>query len=263
MTIKLIAGGSTAFERRIKKWGLSFLIDDDLLFDTFCSAELLKASCEKYHIEPKKIRHVVLSHEHWDHTGGLWWLLGQQPKIRVYTGSRFSRAFKEKAGAYGAALVETAEPVQIKDGIFTSGEIEGSYRGQPLFEQALILRQQDTLAVITGCAHPGILKMLTYIGREFREPIVLLTGGLHLMNQQPEDIAQITTVLDAVYRIKSIAPFHCTGKRAIRYMKKNIPHSYMKITAGDCFHFNKDSLSRELSRSNKKYGSNRGADECH
>ncbi|MBU1006253.1 MAG: MBL fold metallo-hydrolase, partial [Candidatus Omnitrophica bacterium] len=71
MDIKIIATGSAKRERFIKRWGVSFLIGD-LLFDTFGRPDVLFSNMRKMKIDPADIRHIVISHDHWDHVAGLW-----------------------------------------------------------------------------------------------------------------------------------------------------------------------------------------------
>ena len=229
-----------------KKWGLSILIDGDVLFDTFCNSELLKNNFGKYNIDSSNIKYIVISHDHWDHTGGLWWILENNNNIKVYVCSRSSDEFKKKIKEYGCTLIEVTKSIPIKDNIYSTGGIEGTHNNKLIFEQSLIIKQKDEMAVITGCSHPGILKILTFIGLEFKNQVDLLLGGLHLMNKSLNEIVNITIMLDSIYRIKNIAPFHCTGNKAIKYFKKNMPQRLLKITSGDCFNFNTKDSSWEL-----------------
>jgi 7,8-dihydropterin-6-yl-methyl-4-(beta-D-ribofuranosyl)aminobenzene 5'-phosphate synthase len=240
MTVKIIASGSTKIERRMKKWGLAILIDEDVLFDTFCSGDYLAAGCKKNHVDLSKIRHIVLSHEHWDHTGGLWWFLEQHPHVNVYVCPGFSEEFKDKIREYTSTVVEVAKTMEIKEGVVTTGEIQGEYHHQPTYEQSLVLKQQGILAVITGCSHPGILTILSHINQEYKEQIDFLTGGLHLKDKPDDEIKKIATVLDSIYRINTLAPFHCTGGKAISYFKKSMPDQFVKVGEGDCFYFDKE-----------------------
>ena len=102
------------------------------------------------------------------------------------------------------------------------------------------------MAIITGCSHPGILRILTLIGLEHKEKIDLLLGGLHLMNKQKKEIPEITTILDSIYRINTIAAFHCTGRKAIAYFKKQMPLRLQKIKAGNSFIFDNEKSSWKL-----------------
>ena len=96
MKIQIVCEGSTKCDYWKKKWGLSILIDEDLLFDTFCNGDLLRNNFEKYNIEVKRIKQIILSHEHWDHTGGLWHILENNNNLKVYICSHFSDTFVSK-----------------------------------------------------------------------------------------------------------------------------------------------------------------------
>ncbi|MBN1695869.1 MAG: MBL fold metallo-hydrolase [Spirochaetales bacterium] len=246
MDITLVASGSTQLDYMRKKWGLAFLIGDDVLFDTFCDPGMLERSFEKNNRDVRRINHVVISHEHWDHTGGLWWVIGNNPGVAVHVCGRFSEGFKLKITECGGSLVEVTKTGLIRENIYTTGEIEGSYAGNPIFEQSVIVKQDDKLAVVTGCSHPGILKILNYIGLDFKERIDLLTGGLHLKDAPKDEIGHITTLLEGIYNIKSIAAFHCTGEKTLTYFKRHMPRRFVKIADGDSFRFNTNLSSWEL-----------------
>ena len=98
-----------------------------------------------------------------------------------------------------------------------------------------------------GCPLIEVTKPILIKGNIFSTgEIDLLLGSLHLKDKSIEEIMEITTLLDSAYRVKNVAPFHCTGKKAINYFKKYIPHRLVKITSGDCFSFNTERSSWEL-----------------
>jgi 7,8-dihydropterin-6-yl-methyl-4-(beta-D-ribofuranosyl)aminobenzene 5'-phosphate synthase len=246
MTIKLMSAGSTPLEYRKKQWGLSFLVDNNLVFDTFCSAELLEKGFRDNTINPKSIEYIVISHEHWDHIGGLWWLLEQTKGVGVYGCSHFSNAFKRKVDEYGGSFISINDFTCIKKDIFVTGEIEGTYKGKPLYELSLVVKQEDTAAVVTGCSHPGILRILDTIKNVFTEEIILLTGGLHLMNTTGEALAEITAALQSRYHLELIAPFHCTGSEAVNQLKSRMHQCFKTIEPGDSIVFNEPAHSWEI-----------------
>ena len=51
MEIKVVAEASTKLQRLFVGWGVSFLIDNDLLFDTFSSGEVIKKNFTKLNIK--------------------------------------------------------------------------------------------------------------------------------------------------------------------------------------------------------------------
>jgi len=70
MKMHIIASGSTSEQRKLKYWGVSFLLED-VLFDAFGQPEALLENMRKMEIDVHSINHIVISHEHWDHICGL------------------------------------------------------------------------------------------------------------------------------------------------------------------------------------------------
>ncbi len=237
MQIQIIACGSKVTDYLKRKWGLSLLIDGDILFDTFSSEKILKANFEKYNIDPGKIKHIVISHEHWDHIGGLDWVLKNNKNVNVYICKRSGDKFKNKIKEYGCPLIEVTGETIIKKNILTTGEIAGEYKNQPIFEQSLILKKRDKIAIITGCSHPGILKILAYISLKHKSRIELLLGGLHLMDKSIDQISEITIMLNSLYKVKNLAPLHCTGSKALKYFNKNFQQNFIEMKTGDYITF--------------------------
>jgi len=75
MRLKILAEGSTEWQHFIKHWGLSILIDDDILFDTFGKPNYITKQLKRFSVDIDKIKHIVISHDDWDHVSGLWKIL--------------------------------------------------------------------------------------------------------------------------------------------------------------------------------------------
>ncbi len=84
MRIKIIAVGSSKWERLIYRWGVSFLAGEDVLFDTFGDPGVFLHNIRKFNIDTAKVKHIVLSHDDWDHIAGLWYVLDKRKDISVY-----------------------------------------------------------------------------------------------------------------------------------------------------------------------------------
>lgn len=230
MKISIIAEGSTKWNRFIGKWGVSFLIGENLLFDTFAKASFLLKNIKKMEINIHNIKNIIISHEHWDHTNGLWHLLSVNPGANVYICPSFTQKFKKLVRSYKVPCHEIQELTKIDEDIYVTGEIGGEYHGKYMPEQALIIKTQNGLVVITGCAHPGIIKILEEVKRNFGESIYMVMGGFHLANKKEEDIISIVKRFKQM-NIKKAAPCHCTGDNAIKLFAREYGGNFIEAKA--------------------------------
>jgi len=232
MRIKVIYDKSGLGENLHVGWGVSFLIDDKVLFDTGEKGEWLLENMRALNVDINKIEAVVISHDHWDHWGGLWDLLQQRKGTPVYICPHFGREFKDKALALGAALTETEKLTQIIQNVFSTGEIPGAYKGKYMAEQALVLKTKNGLTIITGCAHPGILKMVEKAKTKFPdESIYLVLGGFHLMESDKRAIEIVAENFKKMNIIKA-GPTHCSGDMAEEIFKRSYGDNFISIKAG-------------------------------
>jgi len=83
-----------------------------------------------------------------------------------------------------------------------------------LVEQALVIDADPGLVVLTGCAHPGIVRIAESATQLTGRPVHLLVGGFHLMRAAPAEIDAVVARLRAL-GVAKVAPSHCTGAAAI------------------------------------------------
>ncbi len=230
MDIKIIAEASTGFQRRFTGWGVSFLIDNDLLFDTFSNYRILKRNMKKQNVDIADLKYVVISHEHWDHTNGLWYILENNSRVKVFICPGFSDEFKEKLSEYKADIIEVKAGMKIKDKVYTTGEITGEYDNGRLNEQSLII-VQDKISIITGCSHPGITGIVRKVKDSFSPPVGLVLGGFHLTGKPASDIQAIIEQLKNM-QVEKIAPCHCTGRVAVQALRGEYKENLIDIKTG-------------------------------
>ncbi len=173
----------------------------------------------------ESIEAIVLSHEHGDHTGGLQDLLatGIHPKIYIPAAmaGKVTQAHREQY-----TVIEVSDPVEIVPGMFSTGEISGSVP-----EQRLVVRTPEGIVVITGCAHPGIVKMVERSSEIVDGEIPLVVGGFHLGNY---NTGQTDTII-ADFRsmgVRQVTPTHCTGEEQITQIAKAYGEDYIPGGAG-------------------------------
>ena len=232
MQIQVIAVGSTKWERFIRRWGVSFLIGKDVLFDTFGDLGVLLSNMRKLNVNIDKINHIVLSHDDWDHISGLWCLIQKRKDITVYVCPGFKQEIKNRIVSFGVKLIEARETTLIKEGIYSTGELYGESEGRKICEQSIVIKTAGGLAIICGCAHPGVVNIVRHIKESFHEDVYLLIGGFHLKDNTDETNLNIIKDLREL-GIRRIAPMHCTGKRATDAMSEVFGHNFIQTKVGD------------------------------
>ncbi|MFC1569407.1 MBL fold metallo-hydrolase [bacterium] len=232
MHIKIIYDNTKSKKSLQSGWGFSCLVDGRILFDTGETSEFLLHNMSQLGVKPQDIESVVISHDHWDHTGGLWELLKQRPGLPVYACPGFGSAFKKKVIALEGKLIKSSEFRNIDSRITVTGEIPGQYKDAPMPEQALLIKSEQGLIVITGCSHPGIVNIVEIIKNKFLKiPISLILGGFHLMDKENAEIQSIVSRLKEM-DVHSVAPTHCTGEEAKMIFQKSFPKNIIHVAVG-------------------------------
>jgi 7,8-dihydropterin-6-yl-methyl-4-(beta-D-ribofuranosyl)aminobenzene 5'-phosphate synthase len=160
------------------EWGFSCLIEgfeNTLLFDTGGDGRILLDNMKNLGIDPNKINKLLISHDHWDHTGGLQSFLEKKSNLDVYMLPSFSNGIKDIARSKGAHLIESHTAEKLCSHIHTSGTL-----GMAIKEQSIIIETQKGLVIITGCAHPGIIHIIESVQKRFNQKINMVFGGFHL-----------------------------------------------------------------------------------
>jgi len=213
-------------------WGISFLINNNILFDTGENGSLLMKNMKNLKIDIDKIEAVVISHDHWDHQGGLWDLLKKKKGLTVYACPNFSVEFKDKVKKLKGNLKETKKTTEILSNIFVTSEIAGEYKGEYMPEQALVVKTKRGISLITGCAHPGIIKIVNTVKKTFsNENIYAVLGGFHLMDND-ERLIEIIADEFKKLGVKKVGATHCSGPKAEEIFKLRYKKDFLPIKVG-------------------------------
>lgn len=213
-------------------WGVSFLIDGRILFDTGEDGRRLLNNMKKMDIDIKNIETAVISHDHWDHTGGLWEILRAREGLKVYICPNFSGELKKNIERLKGEFIEVESVTKITDNIFITGEIAGEYKKRFIAEQAVVVRTERGLTMITGCSHPGIKKMVEQVKKYFPgEKIYQVFGGFHLLNKSREEIRLIAAAFKDM-EVEKAGPTHCSGHDAEMIFKEAYKDDFVVVKTG-------------------------------
>ena len=207
MKITIIFDNTTIDTTLQPSWGFAALIEVDnrkILFDTGDNGKILMSNMKKLHIDPAEIDEVFISHNHYDHIGGLSSFLSQNNDVVLYIppSVRGIHNVKER--------IHVDKPMELHENIYSTGELAH-------IEQSLILKTDKGLVIIVGCSHPGI-ELILETAKQFGEPYALI-GGLHGFKK-----------FDLLEPLTFVCPTHCT--RHIKEIKKRYPEKYIEGGAG-------------------------------
>ena len=216
----------------VSGWGFSCLIDGKYLFDTGEAASSLMENKDRMMVSISDLEGIIVSHDHYDHTGGIWEILKRKKGIKVYVCASFSDTFKECVKESGGELVLVDKPMTITDNIVLTGELRGTYKGDEIVEQSVIVKGEKGVSVITGCAHPGIVKILRYVKKIVdTRSFYMVFGGFHLKDVSVDELTKTIEALEKI-DIQKIGPTHCTGEKAKRMIRGRFSGKYIPIKAG-------------------------------
>ena len=242
------------------------------LFDTGQGFTILQnAQCLKKDLS--SIKSIILSHGHYDHTGGLPAVLKPIKYVKVYAhpaifsqkyallktngndiqkyiGMKFPQEQYEKQGVQ---FVFTSSLSKIEEGIYVTGEIRRATafeKGDPrllvrnngnlvpdplLDDQSLVLKTKHGLVLVLGCAHAGLINTIEYVLEHFKgEKLHALIGGTHLGFLTDNQIDQTIAYLKD-YDFSIIGASHCTGLKAAARLFQEFKDQFFFANVGTSF----------------------------
>ncbi|MBS0625886.1 MAG: MBL fold metallo-hydrolase [Verrucomicrobia bacterium] len=206
-------------------WGFSCLIEiaqRKILFDTGADAKAFFSNLKQAGIDLADVTDICFSHKHADHVAGLEEVLSRMNKeTRLFVPKGFPKRNFPVQVTYVSDFAEIDSQVYslvLKGGLF-------------LYEQALVLRSNKGLVVITGCAHPGIVHILETVKARFGEAIHLVLGGFHLFRKDHKSINKIVDQFKSL-QVEKAAPCHCSGDLCIAEFQNAYQDGFYKIGTG-------------------------------
>lgn len=211
------------------EWGFSCLIEgfeETILFDTGGDGEILLDNMKNLGIDPKNIHKLLISHDHWDHAGGLKPLLRENPALDIYVLPSFSNDTEDIVLEYGAHLFEIDSPQVLFPHVYTTGIL-----GTIIREQSLVIETKNGLVIITGCAHPGIVNIVQHVKKILNQKIYMVFGGFHLAAASDSELKNIIAQFREM-EVEKVGPCHCSGDRCRELFADEYKEDYLNIGVG-------------------------------
>ncbi len=249
-----------------------------LLFDFGFSENGAAQNASTLGVDMTEVEVVALSHGHSDHMGGmktLTALIGKtnipfvvhpsvfkSPRYLKYVEElkiNFAKLTREMVKEAGLTVVETEKPyLLLNDTILFLGEIPRSTdfeKGWPLphcqkdgqevwdaieDDTSIVMNLKDKgLVIVSGCAHSGIVNTVRYAMKVTGiDKIHAVMGGFHLSGPFFESIIDRTTEEIKNLHPSHVIPTHCTGRKAIMTIEKQMPDQFILNMAGTKLTFN-------------------------
>lgn len=269
--VTLIENNLGSQEDLFAEHGLSIYIEADdkkILFDTGQSGDFID-NAKKLKINLKELDVVVISHGHYDHSGGLKRLLEEikptaklylgegffNPKYSLrengnyeYTGNSFDRDFLKEKKIETIFIKDDIKYISenifiisnfVRDQTFENTndtmflkEADG-YEKDPFYDEITIgIKMDKGLVVIVGCSHVGIVNILETIIQRTGQMVYAIIGGMHLVKEDDQKINKIIDYLKEK-EINLIGACHCTGKQGETMLSQQLGDRFINNNTGD------------------------------
>ena len=269
MKITCIIDNRAGFKSNLyAEHGFSLLVERDnktIMVDTGKTPQVMKHNLDLLGITT--VEEVLISHGHNDHTGGLPALLDS--KINIHPNeTKFYMHPQVLTPKYAVeddekryiGFPETVDPETLnrewitentslgKDTwIFNQVEYQCGFEPIPPYlrvemdgkllpdkfedEINLVMKTDEGLVVVSGCAHKGMVNILYSVKEYFQDEIYAVIGGSHLMNAPPQ---RIEKTVEAIKKLNPgvIALGHCTGLEALCHFKREFGEKFIPLVSG-------------------------------
>lgn len=274
LKITILVENTTPIPGLMGEYGLALLVETDnkrFLFDTGSQRAIIHNS-KTLGVDLDKLDGIIISHGHFDHTGGLLPIMEEHKVPVIYAHSRVfahrplplgNGRSKEIGCLFSLSDLEKTETrmvyvdtfTEIEPQMYLSGEVPritnyenvgGNFMvevdGQLMEDRleddiALIFKLEQGLVIISGCAHSGIINIIEHAMEKTGEKRILaFIGGTHLITAAPSRLDETIAALKS-YAIDKIVVSHCTGFYAAARLYNELGDKVVKGEVGMSYSF--------------------------
>ena len=212
-------------------WGLSIYGEYSnvkFLWDTGPDTGALEFNSKKLGIDLSDINFLAFSHEHFDHTGGLTYILkiARNKNFVIYYPSGGSSTIPQLVKKLGRKIILVTRTIQVAQSIFVTAPLYG-----PPWEEALAIVVKEGIILLAGCSHPGISRLAEKAVNNLKRNLYAVIGGFHLGSAPHSRVEREMLSLIGL-GAKKISPIHCSGEYTRSFLKKNYPEIYLPLHVG-------------------------------
>ncbi len=277
ISITILCDNSISKTGFVGEHGLSVLIERDdgkYLFDTGPGMSL-PLNLKILNKDLKSLNKIFISHGHYDHTGGLKWVIQQVGRVEVvahpdifsrhmllsprdtneppcYIGCQFTQDELEQSGGTFTFIDHTKEVVPglwfvtginpdpeklPNDARLVTPQGDNFVRDPIRDDASLLLKTDGAPILVLGCAHAGVFNILDYIRESMGiTKLRAILGGTHLMFLKPKDVRRAIDKFEE-FSIDLVGVSHCTGFQAAVELSNHFGDRFRLASAGSVFNF--------------------------
>jgi len=188
-----------------------------ILFDTSCSARILRHNARELGVDLRAIDTVVVSLWRRCHAGGLvTGLLEELENAKVVVPPLKCEKCSERLAARGFLVPGYNIDRELGDGVYLFGPFGLYFR-----EYVLLVRLERGYAALLGCTHYGIERLFEALEDAGVGKLIALVGGLNI---SALDLLTLERLIGELERrgVELVVPLHTTSRRAREEILKRI-----------------------------------------
>lgn len=219
--------------------GLKFLLDVG-------QSNIFAQNAERLSVLIEEIDFLIISHGHYDHTGGITEFLKLNSKAKIVVhrhafGARYSKGryvgmpsvkipaeriieadgcMQLSASVVVCCSVEQAYPIDTHKAGFSYDAGGTLVQDEFIDELFVCLLHKNACSILSSCSHNGITNFIEHVKQHFCLPIKSVIGGFHLKNASPEAVDHIIQFVNQE-KVENIGFSHCSGiEHYVRFTNK-------------------------------------------